>query len=97
MNDNPKYPQILAVLEEIPLPDEPKKPCAAQKPHQTWQSRNSVGQSAGVSKSWSEIIVSHESPLAVGFQPVIQVKLIKEGCHQLFAEFERLRTQKAHL
>jgi ribonuclease HI len=30
MNDNPKYPQILSVLEEIPLPAKPKRPVSAK-------------------------------------------------------------------
>jgi ribonuclease HI len=30
MNDNQRYPQILAVLEEIPLPTRPKKPASAK-------------------------------------------------------------------
>jgi hypothetical protein len=30
MNDNPKYPQIVAVLEEISLPTKRKKPASAK-------------------------------------------------------------------
>jgi ribonuclease HI len=32
MNDNPKYPQIVEVLEEIPLPSKRKKPASARPP-----------------------------------------------------------------
>ena len=32
MNDNPKYPQIVAVLEEIPLATRRKKPASADPP-----------------------------------------------------------------